>query len=112
MAENFSNAKVQVTGNSEVDLLAAVPSSTQRIVLSCLVTNVITSSSAVDVTVKITNGSNTELATIANTIPVPADSAIELIPSKLVLATGDKLRVTSNNGSGNLDVVVSYLDIS
>ncbi len=112
MAETFGRAVLKTTGNSEVDLLGAVGSSTKRIVLSVVCCNVITSSSSVDVTLKVTDNSNNSLAELAHTIPVPADSSIELIPSKVVLITNDKLRVTSNNGSGNLHFVVSYLDIT
>jgi len=112
MAETFSNAKARLTTASETDVLAAVPSGTTRIVLSVLACNIITTTSAIDCTLKITNSSNVLSATLASTIPIPADSSLELISSKLVLIAGDKLRGISNNGSGLIDFVVSYLDIT
>lgn len=112
MAETFSNAKARLTSGSETDVLAAVPAGTTRIVLSVLACNTINTTSAVDCTLKITNSSNTTLAELAHTIPIPADSSLELVSSKLVLTAGDKLRGISNNASGLIDFVVSYLDIT
>jgi len=112
MAETFANAKARLTNTTETDVLGAVPASTTRIVLSVLACNTIDTASSVDCTLKITNSSNTSLAELAHTIPIPADSALELVSSKLVLTTGDKLRAISNNASGFLDFAVSYLDIT
>ena len=63
------------------------------------------------VDVAITNNSNTVLAYLIKSAPIPVGGALELIDggSKIVLQTGDKLRAKSTVAN-SLDVVVSAVD--
>ncbi len=109
MAETFQRTSLAVT-STETDAYSC-PSGAQAVVLSCLVANVDGTNSD-DITAKITNSSNTEQSRIASTITVPADASLELIPNKLVLEAGEKLRLTGAAASGRLSATVSILEIT
>lgn len=109
MAETFKRADLAVT-STEQDLYTC-PSATTAIVLSCLIANVDGTNSD-DVTAKITNSSNTQLSRLASTITVPADASLELVPNKVVLEAGQKLRILGAATSGRLTAGVSVLEIS
>ena len=110
MAETFKNSNGLAVTNSEQDLNAA-PSGKTAVVLSIRVTN-IDGSSADTVTVNVTNSSNTNIAHLASTINVPADSTLELAgESKIVLEATEKLRITGGAASGDLEAFVSVLEI-
>lgn len=112
MAESFNRASVALATTSITDAYQApnAANTDRAVVLSCLVANV-DGAAAADVTIAITDASNTEIAKIANTISVPADSSLEIIANKLVLKRGEKLRATASAG-GDLHVTVSALEIS
>ena len=110
MAEVFKNNNGVAVTSSEADLYSC-PSGKTAIVLSCRVTN-IDGSAADKVTVKVTQSDNTNMAQIASTISVPAESTLELAgTSKLVLETTEKLRIQGVAGSGDLIAFVSVLEI-
>jgi hypothetical protein len=111
MAETFNNASVKLTSANATDSYQAPNSSGNRaIVLSCLVANVDGTNNA-EITLWIANSSDTQLSILANTIVVPADASIELIPNKVVLTQGQKLRAQANNAN-DLHVTVSVLEIT
>lgn len=112
MAETFNRASVALSTSSITDVYQApnVAAADRAIVLSCLVANVDGINNAA-VTIDITNSSNTAIAKIANTVTVPADASLEVIPNKLVLKQGEKLRATASAG-GDLEVTVSALEIT
>ena len=109
MAETFQRTSLAVT-STETDGYV-VPGSTTAIVLSCLVAN-IDGTNSDDITAKVTNSSNQEQSRIASTITVPADASLELIPNKLVLEAGEKLRLTGAAASGRLSATISILEIT
>jgi len=112
MAETFNRNSVKLTSTSATDAYQApnVANTDRAIVLSCMVANVDGTNGA-DVTVAITDASNTEIAKIANTISVPADASLEIVANKVVLKRGEKLRVTAS-AANRLDVTVSALEIA
>lgn len=112
MAETFNRASVALTTTSITDVYQApnVAATDRAIVLSCLVSNV-DGVNAAGISMDITNSSNTKIAAVAFTISVPADASLELIPNKLVLKQGEKLRATASAAS-DLEVTVSALEIT
>ncbi len=112
MAETFNNASVKLTTTNATDLYQAPTSAAtdRAIVLSCLVANVDGSSSA-EITIALTDGSNTVLSTLASTIAVPPDASIEIIPNKVVMKQSQKLRATAG-AANDLELTVSALEIT
>jgi len=112
MAETFNNASVKLTTTNATDLYQApTGAATDRaIVLSCLVANV-DGSNAAEITIALTDGSNTVLSTLASTIAVPPDASIEIIANKVVMKQSQKLRATAGTAN-DLEVTVSLLEIT
>lgn len=112
MPEAFTRASASLSTVDITDVYQApnAASGNRAVVISCLVANVDGTNSA-DITMTIANSSNTAISRIANTINVPADASIELIPNKLVLMQGEKLRATASAAS-RLEVTVSALEIT
>ena len=74
--------------------------------------NIFTNGVTYTVTVNVTDSSNTNMAHLASTIEVPADSTLELAgASKLVLEATEKLRIVGAAASGDLEAFVSVLEI-
>lgn len=112
MAESFNRASVALTTTNITDVYQApnVANADRAIVLSCLVANV-NGTNNTAVTIDITDSANTAIAKIVNTVVVPADATLEVIPNKLILKRGEKLRATAQNSS-HLEVTVSALEIT
>lgn len=111
MAETFNNQSTQLTSTGTFDVYTAPNSTGNRaIVLSCLVANRDGSTPAT-IDLWIANNSNAYLSYLAKTIAVPADASIELIPNKVVLTQGQRLRATAGTAN-DLDVTVSVLEIT
>jgi hypothetical protein len=112
MATNtFNNAQVQLSTTSVTDVYQA-PTSTGAVsvVLSVLCANVNGTASA-DVTIVKTDSSNTVQSYLAYTIPVPADTSLEVVANKIVLKSGEKLRAQAS-ASNYLNVTISALNIT
>jgi hypothetical protein len=112
MAETFNRASVALATATITDVYQApnTANTDRAIVLSCLVANV-NGFANTAVTIDITDSANTAVAKIVSTVVVPADATLEVIPNKLVLKRGEKLRATAQNAS-HLDVTVSALEIT
>lgn len=113
MTETFNRSSAVLADTDATDVYQApnAADTDRAVVLSCMVANVDAQDSC-DVTVAITNADDTEIAKLANTFPVEAGAkALEIIPNKLVLKRGEKLRATASVG-GDLHVTVSALEIS
>lgn len=112
MPEAFNRASVALTSTSTTDVYQApnVAASDRAVVMSCLVANV-DGVNPCDITLTITDSSNTAIAKIANTISVPPDASLETIVNKLVLKRGEKIRATASAAS-DLEVTVSALEIT
>lgn len=110
MAETFNRASAALSSTSITDVYQApnTADSDRAVVLSCLVANV-DGTNAADITLTITSSADAEIAKIANTIQVPADSTLEAIPNKLILKRGEKIRATAS-AAGDLHVTVSAME--
>jgi hypothetical protein len=112
MPETFNNASVKLATTSVTDLYQAPTGNAadRAIVLSCLVANV-DGTSAADITITVTDSSNTVLSTLASTIAVPADASLEVIANKLVLKQSQKIRAAAS-AANDLEVTLSALEIT
>jgi hypothetical protein len=111
MPETFSNSGVQLTTTGITDVYQAPTSSGARaVVLSSLAANA-TGTVAVNYSLNLTDSGNTLIAVIAKDIAVPANATLEVIPNKVVLTSGQKLRATSSAASG-IHVVTSVLEVT
>ena len=111
MAETFNNSSTKLPTANSTELYSAPNASGNcAIVLSCLVANVDGSSSDT-ISLWIANSSSTQLSLLASTIAVPPDASIELIPNKVVLTQGQKLRAQAGTAN-DLHVTVSVLEIT
>lgn len=112
MAETFNNASVKLTSTNATDVYQAPTGNAadRAIVLSCLVANVDGTNNA-EVTIALTDGSNTVLSTLASTVVVPADASLEVIANKLILKQSQKIRATAS-AANDLEVTLSALEIT
>ena len=112
MAETFNNASVKLTSTSATDIYQAPTANAadRAIVLSCLVANVDGTNNA-NITLTVTDGSNSVLSTLASTITVPADASLEVIANKLILKQSQKIRATAS-AANDLEVTFSALEIT
>jgi len=107
MANVFKN-NVVAAGTSLGDIIGAVASNHEVIVLMLRATNIDgTNDATVDVKVTKSSGS----AMIAKTMSVPADTSLDVLgTSKLVLMATDKLEGLAS-ASSDIEFFVSYLEI-
>ncbi len=112
MAESFNRASVALSTNTITDVYQAPNNAAadRAILLSCMVANVDGTNSC-NVTIAITDSSDTEIAKLANTIAVPADATLEVIANKVILKQGEKIRATAS-AADDLHVTVSALEIT
>ena len=112
MAETFNNASVKLTTTSATDIYQAPTSNAanRAIVLSCLVANVDGTNNA-NITLTVTDGSNTVLSTLTSTVTAPANSSLEVIANKLILKQSQKVRATAS-AANRLEVTLSALEIT
>ncbi len=112
MASKFTSSGVSFTNSSGHLVSYQAPNFTNPsgtvIVLSCLASNAFANTN-VQLISSINQGS-TEVSKIVNNIVIPSGSALELIPNKLVLTSGQSIRSTIYP-SGNASTTVSVLEI-
>ena len=104
MAQDFERAIARVIGTSASTLLT---SDSDDAVIGIRLANVLTS--AINVSVYVTSSSNDYY--LVKDVSIPPASAVEIIQggSKVVLQSGDALKVVSDTASST-DVWVSYID--
>jgi hypothetical protein len=109
LANTFKNGYKDLTASNQ-DIVPAIASATTAIVLTIRCTNVDgTNDQTVDV--EVVDGTS-GASYIAKGITVPAGSSLELAgTSKIVLETGDKIQALAG-ASGDIEVFVSYLEIT
>ena len=111
MANTFKlkNNAVMPSSAGTPDTLYTVPSSTTTIVLGLMLCNVHTSQVTATVTVT-DNESSDVVSHLLKDVPVPAGSSIEVMAgNKIVLETGDILKVQSNVAN-SLDTTLSIME--
>jgi 3D (Asp-Asp-Asp) domain-containing protein len=111
MPNTFNNAQAQLSSTSVTDVYQA-PATTGNtaVVLSVLCANVNGTSSA-DISIIKTDSSNTIQSYLAFTIPVPADTSLEVVANKIILKAGEKLRAQAS-ASNFINVTISALEIT
>lgn len=108
MAEIFKMYNMSLTtANANVYVC---PANTTAIVIMGQVSNVDGANSA-DMTIMVTDSSNTSTKYLAKTVPVPADSATTFLTGKLVLEANDYISANASSNS-HLDVTVSVLQLT
>ena len=103
MANNFSSTNARLANNSLTTVVTTTAN--KQIMIGCLVSN--TGGSSILVDVVLNDGSNDRY--LIKECPIPVGSAFEVISGKVVIPSGGAVKVKSDNGSGNADVVVSLL---
>lgn len=111
MPESFTNSGVRLTTTGYTDIYQAPTSSgAKAVILSSLAANA-SGIASVTYSIDLTTSGNTVVATVGKSIAIPAGATLELIPNKIVLTSGQKLRAASSVASG-IDVVTSVLEIT
>jgi len=103
MAQNFRRYIARNVGTSAVTLVTAT---TYNTVIGIKIANTTASTQAL-VDVYITTGGNNYY--LGKTIPVPAGYSLELIEGKVVIQSGDVLKIVSDTAT-SIDVWVSTVD--
>jgi len=103
MANNFLSTEVTLSNNSETDIITTT--SNKQILIGFTAANKTTT--AVNLTVKMNDGSNDFV--ICNAVSIPPNSKMEILKGKFVLGSGYKLKATSSNSSGHIDIVMGLL---
>ena len=108
MANTFKNKQSVNVGTSAVSLYTT-PSSTTTTIIGLTLANV--TGSAIEATVEVTDTSASTTAKIIKSAPIPVGSSLVAVggDQKVVLETGDILKVTAS-ASNVLDAVVSYME--
>jgi 3D (Asp-Asp-Asp) domain-containing protein len=111
MANTFNNAQAQLSSTSVTDVYQApATAGNTAIVLSVLCANV-NGTAAADISIIKTNSSNTIQSYLAFTIPVPADTSLEVVANKIILKAGEKLRAQAS-AANYINVTISALEIT
>ena len=107
MANNYKNAKVDLTTTSATTLYTC-PAATTSLVKSILVSN--DSASADTITVTITDA-DAAVFSLYKVKAVAANTTVELLTAPLVVQENEILKVTAANAN-RLHVVASFLEVS
>lgn len=121
MAERYMRYAVNVPASTETTIMTApasddaTPVSANSIIIGFYIAS--TSSSAGEVTVTLTAFLDGTVVKLADTIPLPADTSLDLMPGKMVLQhgprssddalTGDIIKITSTQ---TCSVVLSTIE--
>lgn len=109
MASTFKNAR-QAVGTS-YGTLYTCPALTQAVLLTLQIANV-DGTAAADISAKWLDSSAANAETrIAHTVPVAADTAINILGGKIILEAGDSLTLQAS-ASGDLEATLAVLEIS
>ena len=107
MANDFKMVTAENVGTSPVTVYTA-PSSKTTIVLGCDISNITSGTVLMDV--EVYDASATRTVMLVKDAPIPTGASIKVIDGqKLVLETGDYVRLTSDT-STSADVVLSVLE--
>jgi hypothetical protein len=112
MAEVFQRSSALLDTLDDIQIYQA-PNADDRdrsITLSCLAANLDTVTNA-DVSIFVTDAFNQVVAVTAFGIVVPSRSTLELMPNRLVLKRGDKIKASSSL-INRITVTLSVLEIT
>ena len=110
MANTFKNstkAGGAVAANTDMTVYT-VPSSTTTVVIGLTISNLASNSITVDVKLEPASGDNIH---IGKNLPIPTGSTVNALAGKVVMETGDVLKVQSDTAN-SADVATSVLEIT
>ena len=110
MANTFKNStKAGGAVAADTDMTVyTVPSSTTTVVIGLTISNLSSNSITVDVKLEPASGDNIH---IGKDIPIPTGSTVNALAGKVVMETGDVLKVQSNTAN-SADVAASLMEIT
>lgn len=108
MSETFKRFGGYVSSSGTVYNLATSGTNDIAIMLSCTVANI--TSSDVTAQVSIWKNGNVE-SILINDATIPPGTALELVQNKIILESGEQLRV-STNSNNNLSATIAVLQIT
>jgi hypothetical protein len=103
----FYNRVVKNIDTAEVTAVTSQVDST--IVLSILIANT-EGNATTDVTVMQKDSGGALESHLAYTMPVPADSSVDILANKYILPSGKSVSVLASS-SGTLDATISYVEV-
>tara|TARA_R110000823_G_C15532482_1_gene457038 strand:+ start:148 stop:471 length:324 start_codon:yes stop_codon:yes gene_type:complete len=104
MANNFNSTNARLANATLTTVISATAN--KQVMIGCLIAN--TGATALLVDVVLNDGSNDRY--LIKEAPVPVGSSLEVISGKVIIPSGGLVKVKSDNGSGNADVVISTLE--
>lgn len=110
MANTFKSTSTAITTTTATIYQAPASAGNVGIVLSVLVANV-NGTAPADLTVSKTTSGDAVQSHLTWTIPIPADTSLEVVANKVILMAGEKLRASASANS-YLQATVSVMEIT
>jgi len=98
-------------GTSSADIVTNSAGSGKVFKVNAIYVSNVDGTNNADVTVGFYDASATSTYELAHTIVVPADASLDIVSKAIYLEEGDKI-VASASASGDLEIVVSFEEIS
>jgi hypothetical protein len=110
---NVFKLKTDTAVGTTLTSVYTVPASTTTVMIGAVLANILASQIKVDVKIVTasSSGENADDVYLVKDLPIPNGSSFELIEGKVVLETGDIVKVESDTAS-SLDVALSVLEQS
>ena len=111
MANTFK-LKTDTAVGTTLTTVYTVPGSTTTIVIGCTLANIHATANLnadVQIVTAASSGENGDDVYVIKGVPVPNKSSLEIIEGKIVLETGDAIKVRSDTAS-SVDVALSVLE--
>lgn len=110
---NTFKLKTDTAVGTTLTSVYTVPASTTTVMIGAVLANIVASQIKVDVKIVTasSSGENADDVYLVKDLPIPNGSSFELIEGKVVLETGDIVKVESDTAS-SLDVALSVLEQS
>ena len=110
---NTFKLKTDTAVGTPLTSVYTVPASTTTVMIGAVLANILASQIKVDVKIVTasSSGENADDVYLVKDLPIPNGSSFELIEGKVVLETGDIVKVESDTAS-SLDVALSVLEQS
>ena len=111
MANTFK-LKTDTAVGTTLTTVYTVPGSTTTIVIGCTLANIHATANLnadVQIVTAASSGENGDDVYVIKGVPVPNSSSLEIIEGKIVLETGDAIKVRSDTAS-SVDIALSVLE--
>ena len=112
MATNTFKLKTDTAVGTTLTTVYTVPGSTTTIVIGCTLANIHATANLnadVQIVTAASSGENGDDVYVIKGVPVPNSSSLENIEGKIVLETGDAIKVRSDTAS-SIDIALSVLE--